>query len=312
LDRIDQTVLPLDGSYYYEYTGAGVTVFLVDSGIRATHDEFRERVKCGFSVFPDGSCEDSWGHGTHVAGIVGGTLYGVAKEVQIVAVKVLSSDGNGATSDLIAGINYIQSQKEENPLSPMVANMSLGGLHHRSLNMAVENAVAAGVVFVASAGNENQDACFHSPASSESVITVASINNEDFKSPSSNYGSCVDIFAPGENIMAASISGDNAFATMSGTSMASPFVAGVVALYLEAHPLWKPHQVKHALEDDAVSGTISQAGWRSPNLLLNTKSLVHERFVTEVTSNCSQLLSGCQSDDDCCAGSCTLGLCFFW
>lgn len=331
LDRIDEQQRPLDDNYRYDYTGEGVTAFVVDTGILTSHQDFGGRATCGFSAFRFGGCRDSQGHGTHVAGTVGSSTYGVAKNVDIVAVKVLNANGEGSTSGVIAGIEYIRQQKQRNPSKPMVANMSLGGGESPALDAAVNNAVAAGVVFAVAAGNSDIDACFSSPASAGRAIAVASSNFRDSRSSFSNYGSCVDIFAPGESITSLWSSSTRAINTISGTSMASPHVAGVAALILEENPSWSPNQVWDAMRADAVAGVISNPGRNSPNLLLNAPLRAdgggsdidggdggedgEQNDVEDVEEDpvpqCRRLFSSCRSGSDCCSDSCRFRLCFF-
>lgn len=266
LDRIDEASFPLDMQYSYQYTGKGVKAFVVDSGT-FNHPDLRNPT-CGYSAF--GDCGDGRGHGTHVAGIIGGTKYGVAKQVELVTVRVIDSAGRGSSSGLLAGLDYIQKEKKKNPWQPMVANLSLGGSYSRALNEIVNSVANAGVFVAVAAGNQNKDACTHSPASADRAVTVASSNKYDGRSSYSNYGSCVDIFAPGEGIVSTWL--DNRELLRSGTSMASPHVAGVAALYLEANPSWSPSQVWSAMQSDAVNGVIGDTR-ASPNRIVNTQKI---------------------------------------
>lgn len=217
---MDTSTLPLDNTFRSHYTGKGVRVFVVDTGIRSTHNEFRGRVTCGFSAFVGLSCDDAQGHGTHVAGTVGGTTYGVAKDVELVTVRILNSIGEGSASGLLSALNYIRQQKSANPTIPMVVNLSLGsGGPSPSLDAAVDSTVAAGLVVIVAAGNESQNACFAALAAAKNAITVASTDRQDNRSTFSNFGSCVDIFAPGTLITSAWATSNTAANTVSGTSM---------------------------------------------------------------------------------------------
>lgn len=265
LDRIDQRDLPLDNRYIYPGTGAGVHVYIIDTGIRSTHGEFTGRIGNGFSAILDGrGTEDCNGHGTHVAGTVGGTTYGVAKGVTLHPVRVLNCQGSGTTSGVIAGVDWVTA----NHVKPAVANMSLGGAASLALDNAVRNSVSAGVTYAVAAGNANRSACNDSPARLTNVLTVGASTSNDSRASFSNKGSCVDLFAPGANITSATASSDGATATWSGTSMASPHVAGVAALYLADHPDAWPAQVMAALLDNATTGKLSNLGAGSPNRLL--------------------------------------------
>lgn len=267
LDRIDQRDLPLNGSYVYTADGTGVRSYILDTGIRPDHVDFGGRVSSGYTAINDGrGTGDCNGHGTHVAGTVGGTTWGVAKGTSLVAVRVLDCRGSGTTSGVIAGVDWVTA----NHVKPAVANMSLGGGASSTLDNAVQNAVAAGVTFVVAAGNSNANACNYSPARAANAITVGATTSTDARASYSNFGSCLDIFAPGSSITAPWYTSTTATNTISGTSMASPHVAGAAALYLQGSPGASPATVTSALTGGATSGKVSSAGSGSPNLLLYT------------------------------------------
>ncbi|HXF64414.1 MAG TPA: S8 family serine peptidase, partial [Caldilineaceae bacterium] len=269
LDRIDQAALPLNQSYVYNTDGAGVHVYVVDTGVRATHTEFEGRIGAGFTAVLDGQgTNDCNGHGTHVAGTVGGKLVGVAKKVILHPVRVLNCQGSGTVSQVVAGVDWVTA----NHIDPAVANLSLGGGASTALDNAVRNAIAAGVTFAVAAGNENKDACSTSPARVSQALTVGASTSSDGRASFSNYGTCVDLFAPGSSVTSASRSSDTTYATYSGTSMASPHVAGAAALYLAANPTAKPADVAAALVNHATQNKLSGAtlGSGSPNRLLYT------------------------------------------
>jgi len=266
LDRIDQADLPLDTQYHFSQTGAGVTAFIIDTGIRADHVEFTGRLRPGFGAVPDGNgTNDCQGHGTHVAGTVGGTTWGVAKGVSLIPVRVLDCNGQGAYSDVIAGIDWVTNST----LRPAVANMSLGGPVSSSLDAAVAGAVARGVTMVIAAGNSNVDACTVSPAREPSAITVGAINSTDYRANYSNVGTCLDLFAPGHMITSAGIASATASNMLSGTSMAAPHVSGVVALILQGNPTASPEAVTAQVIAQAVPNRVVYPGTGSPNLLLS-------------------------------------------
>lgn len=267
IDRTDQRELPLDNEYTFEESGAGVTAYIIDTGIQASHEEFSGRVTSGYSAIDDGNgTEDCQGHGSHVAGTVGGETYGIAQDVDLVAVRVLGCDGSGSTSGVIAGVDWVT----QNADGPSVANMSLGGGASQALDDAVANSISeGGVTYAVAAGNDyGADACASSPASVEPALTVGSTADDDSRSDFSNIGSCLDIFAPGTDITSAWIGSDTATDTISGTSMATPHVAGVAAVYLEANPDADPAAVSEALVSNATPDVVGDPGTGSPNLLL--------------------------------------------
>ena len=267
LDRIDQRELPLDDAYQFNFDGSGVDVYILDTGIRSDHVDMQGRVVPAFTAINDGNgTEDCNGHGTHVAGSAGGSTYGVAKNVTLHAVRVLDCNGSGSLSGVIDGIDFVTA----NHSGPSVANMSLGGGASTSLDDAVNNSVASGVFYAVAAGNSDTDACTQSPAGAELAYTVGATTSSDSRASFSNFGTCVDIFAPGQDITSAWHTSSTATNTISGTSMASPQVAGAAALYLEENPGFTPSDLADALSANATSGVLSGIGSGSPNLLLFT------------------------------------------
>jgi subtilisin family serine protease len=265
LDRIDQRALPLSGSYTYPGTAGDVTAYVLDTGVRLSHAEFGGRARSGYDFIDrDSNASDCQGHGTHVAGTVAGNTYGVAKRAKVVSVRVLDCRGTGSYSTIIAGVDWVTKYA----VKPAVANMSLGGSTSAALDAAVRASVASGVTYVIAAGNSNADACTTSPARVGEAITVGATDSADRRASFSNYGTCLDIFAPGVNIRSASVSGDTATTTLNGTSMAAPHVAGAAALHLSAHPAATPAQVRDALVTDATTGVVASRGTGSPSRLL--------------------------------------------
>ncbi|ARF58022.1 S8 family peptidase [Streptomyces gilvosporeus] len=266
LDRIDQTDTQGDKKYNYpDSAGEGVTAYVIDTGIHISHKDFEGRASYGFNAV-DGSnkAEDDNGHGTHVSGTIGGAAHGVAKKVKLVGVKVLKGDGSGTTEQVVAGIDWVT----KNHKGPSVANMSLGGGADEALDAAVKKAIDSGVTFGVAAGNESTDAGQGSPARVKEAITVASSTNKDEQSDFSNYGSVVDLYAPGTDITSDWNGSDDATKTISGTSMATPHVVGAAAVYLADHKDAKPADVEKALTDGATPDKISNPGAGTPNKLL--------------------------------------------
>jgi subtilisin family serine protease len=265
LDRIDQRNRPTDGNYNYTPTGAGVHAYIIDTGILTSHTQFTGRIGNGYdAVTSGGGAVDCNGHGTHVAGTVGGTTYGVAKGVTLHPVRVLGCNGSGTNAGVIAGMDWVAN----NHIKPAVANMSLGGGASTATDDAVNRMHNAGVTVVVAAGNENQNACNVSPSRAPNAITVGSTTSTDARSSFSNYGTCVDVFAPGSSITSAWYTSTTATNTISGTSMASPHVAGVAALYLQGAPTATPATVVGAITSTATTGLVTSAGTGSPNLLV--------------------------------------------
>ncbi|MFE7773918.1 S8 family serine peptidase [Streptomyces sp. NPDC057445] len=266
LDRIDQKALPLNQSYTYpDSAGQGVTAYIIDTGVRITHSDFGGRASYGYDAIDnDNTAQDGNGHGTHVAGTVAGSSYGVAKKAKIVGVRVLDNSGSGTTEQVVAGIDWVT----QNAVKPAVANMSLGGGVDTALDTAVRNSIASGVTYAIAAGNDGANATNTSPARVTEAITVGSTTSSDARSSFSNYGSVLDIFAPGSSITSAWNSGDSATNTISGTSMATPHVTGAAALYLADNRTATPAQVSTALTTAATPNVVGSPGSGSPNRLL--------------------------------------------
>ncbi|RPE40589.1 peptidase inhibitor I9 [Streptomyces sp. Ag109_O5-1] len=266
LDRVDQAALPLDKAYTWpQSAGAGVTVYVIDTGVRISHRDFGGRASYGWNfVDGDRNADDGNGHGTHVAGIIAGTKYGVAKRARIVSVRVLDNSGAGTTTQVIAGIDWVTAHAR----GPAVANLSLGGYHSVQLDTAVRNSIRSGVTYTVAAGNDDRPAAGYSPADVPQALTVGATDRTDTRAAFSDFGSAVDLFAPGVAITSDWNASDTAKATCSGTSMAAPHVAGAAALYLAGHPKAGPAQVAKALIAGAASGKVSDAGPGSPDRLL--------------------------------------------
>jgi subtilisin family serine protease len=271
LDRIDQRNRPLNAAYTYSTTASDVDAYIIDTGIRTTHRDFGGRAVSGFDAVDGGAADDCNGHGTHVAGTVGGAAHGVAKGVRLVAVRVLNCQGSGTTAQVVAGIDWVTANAD----GPSVANMSLGGGADTALDNAVRASIASGVTYAIAAGNGflgifPLDACTQSPARVAQAITVSATDSGDRKPSWANRGACVDVFAPGISITSTWSTNDTATNTISGTSMATPHVAGAAALYLAAHSAATPAEVSAAIVNSATPGVVVSPGSGSPNRLLYT------------------------------------------
>jgi subtilisin family serine protease len=265
LDRVDQRNLPLNSRYkYVKSAGSGVTAYIIDTGIRFTHQDFGGRATSGVDEVDGGTADDCNGHGTHVSGTVGGSSYGIAKGVSLVAVRVLDCGGGGTWDGVIAGVDWVTA----NHSGPSVANMSIQGGKMQSVNDAIENSIGSGVVYAVAAANYGDNACNYSPASTPDAITVGATDNTDARASFSNYGTCLDVFAPGVDIISDWYTSDTATMSDSGTSMASPHVAGVAALYLAGHPSATPQEVRDAIVNGATDDKVGNPGTGSPNELL--------------------------------------------
>ncbi|MFI6821684.1 S8 family peptidase [Micromonospora sp. NPDC050187] len=267
LDRVDQRALPLNNSFTYANNGAGVKAYIIDTGIRFSHSDFGGRAVSGFDSVDGGTADDCNGHGTHVAGTVGGTAYGVAKGVTLVGVRVLDCQGSGTNAGVIAGVDWVTGNHAAGEKA--VANMSLGGGFDQATNDAVARSIADGVTYGLAAGNDyGANACNSSPASTPAGITVGATQSNDARASYSNIGTCLDIFAPGSSITSAWHTSNTATNSISGTSMATPHVVGAAALVLAANPTFTPQQVRDKLVNDATSNVVTSPGTGSPNKLL--------------------------------------------
>lgn len=265
LDRLDQRNLPLDNTYNYANDGTGVHVYIIDTGILRSHVDFGGRAVFGFDAIGDGNgMTDCHGHGTHVSGTVGGTTYGLAKNVRLHAVRVLDCTGTGTTSQVIAGVNWVTGHR----IKPAVANMSLGGGPQPTLDQAVTNSIKAGITYVIAAGNSNLDACNTSPARTPNAITVGATDINDQRASFSNFGICLDIFGPGVNITSDWNTSNTATVVLSGTSMATPHVVGAVARYLQTNPTATPAQATYAVIASSTAGLVGNPGTNSVNRLV--------------------------------------------
>jgi subtilisin family serine protease len=252
LDRLDQRFLPLDNSYTPPNDGSGVNAYIIDSGIRSTHSDFTGRVGIGADFTGLGTTEDCLGHGTHVSGIVGGTIYGVAKRVTLYPFRVFPCVGSTPWSTVLAAMDSLAKVA----VFPAVANMSLGGSAIQAIDDAVANLTSRGITVVVAAGNSNYDACFYSPARAPTAITVGATSSNDYRAGFSNWGDCVDLFAPGNGVTSDWYLNDNSSTQLSGTSMASPHVAGVAALILSVDPTLIPYQVDSVIKATATKGVV--------------------------------------------------------
>lgn len=277
LDRIDQVSLPLNSSFSYSNSqqGSGVKAYIMDTGIRTDHSEFTGRIYGGYDAIGDGNgFQDCQGHGTHVAGTVGGSTVGVARQVTLVPVRILDCNGSGSTVTIAAGVNYVISDHDAN-LGPAVVNMSIGGGADSGLDTLVNNLIADGITVVVAAGNDNRNACNYSPARVPNAITVGATASNDYRASYSNFGSCLDLFAPGGDgsttsglIYSSYKNSTTSYAWMAGTSMATPHVTGVVARYLSANTSATPAQVSSAVSTFTNSGKVVNAGTNSTTRLL--------------------------------------------
>lgn len=264
LDRIDQRALPLDQRYAYPNTAPNVHAYVIDTGIRRTHVDFGGRAEYGVDLVDGGPADDCNGHGTHLAGIVGGRAHGVAKEVQLVPVRVLNCSGSGTYAQVIAGVDWVTA----NAARPAVALMALGGSANASLDAAVTRSISSGITYAVAAGSANGTACNTSPARVPAALTTAGTTPADARMSSANYGTCLDLFAPGQNITSTWNTSDTATITISGTAMASAHVAGCAAVVVSAHPTWTATQVAAHIVGNATPDVVTNPGTGSPNRLL--------------------------------------------
>lgn len=263
IDRIDQKYLPLDQTFHYNASaGTNVNVFIIDSGINIYHEEFQGHANWGAN-FVNNVNEDENGHGTHVAGIVGGQNVGVARQANLIAVKVIDFEGNGMLSDCIAGLDWVLKQNKKFK----IINMSLSGVLSPALDNIVNHMMNENIVFVSAAGNNNADACFFSPNQIPSVIVVGATDQSDNFCSFSNYGSCVDINAPGELITSAWIGSNSVYRTMSGTSQAAPHISGMMATYWSANPLMTNDELIKKLKNSATNDILFEVPYNTPNKL---------------------------------------------
>ena len=264
IDRSDQRDLPLSNSYHWDYDGSSVHAYILDTGIRKSHTDFEGRAYHSYNALGSGDINDDQGHGTHVAGTVGSATYGIAKKVKLYAIKICDSGGSCPSNAILSGVDWVTNNHQ----SPAVANMSISGGASSSMDDAIRNSINAGVVYAVAAGNNSSNACNYSPARIDEALTAGSTTSSDARSSFSNYGTCVDVFAPGSSITSTSNSCDTCTTSKSGTSMASPHVCGVAALVRDAHPGYSPAQVFDAVINGATEGRLSNIGTGSPNLLL--------------------------------------------
>ena len=267
LDRIDQREATLNDRYDYSYDGTGVNVYVFDSGINSAHEEFSGRVELGYTAILDGyGAEDCAGHGSHTASLIGGKTYGVAKNVRLISVRVLNcTNSNGSSASLHPAIDWMVEHHQ--PGVPAVVNMSVGMPKSGAFNEAVRKLITDGMIVVVAAGNQNRDACLYSPSSEISAISVGAIDKTELRASYSNFGTCVDIFAPGSDLVGAWVGPPNTYRSSSGTSNAAPIVSGIVATMLQKNPNLTQQEVQQMLTTTATSGALFNIGTGSPNLL---------------------------------------------
>jgi hypothetical protein len=319
LDRIDQRNLPLNWTFTYPSAPQTVHVYVLDTGIRTTHSQFGGRAFGAFTAISDGyGTDDRNGHGTHVAATIGGSTYGVAKSSRLFSVRVLGADGSGTFEGVIAGVDWVSQYRT----LPAVANMSLGGGGNQSLDAAVTNSINAGITYVVSAGNNAGDACLRSPARVGPAITVGATDSGDARAWFSNFGTCLDVFAPGVDVQSAYHTSDTASQTLSGTSMAAPHVAGGAALHLASNPAATPSQVAQALITRATSGKVTNPGSGSPNRLLYVGPICPAgaacddgdactvNDVCDSHDTCRGTPLACAAPDECSSAYCFAGSCY--